>query len=175
MFHFSPFFWSILAFLMFFCDLGQGDHMSFAYIGKDFYLVASPKGGSLSKSGGKKSSGTARAGDELQNLLYPSCPESCSSRRAKEEWKKKKQKRKVIVPSALQVLGETASSRAWNSHLHFQSPTERYPTHLSSTKMDQAQAMSVLPELLDSEQIFDLSTHVILSIPGPGAWVLWSP
>lgn len=50
---------------------------------------------------------------------------------------KKKQKRKVIVPSASQVLGETASSRAWNSHLHFQSPTERYPTHLSSTKMDQ--------------------------------------
>jgi len=61
--------------------------MSFAYIGEDLYLVTSPKGGALSKSGwrgngGKKSSGMASARGKLQNLLYPSRPKSCSSRRA---------------------------------------------------------------------------------------------
>lgn len=120
---------------MFFCDLGQGDHMSFAYIGKDFYLVASPKGGSLSKSGGKKSSGTARARGELQNLFYPSCPEPCSSRRAVPTLPC----RMLLFPAPHKCLVKEPPVAAWNSHLHLQSPTERFPALLSSTKMDQAQ------------------------------------
>lgn len=61
--------------------------MSFAYMGKDFYLVTSPKGGALSKSGwrgneGKRLSGTASARGKLRNLLDPLCLKSCSSRRA---------------------------------------------------------------------------------------------
>lgn len=75
---------------------------------------------------------------------------------------------KLLFPVPYKCLVKQPPVAAWNSHLLFQSPTERYPTHLSSTKMDQAQAISVLPELLYSEQIFDLSTHIILSISGPG-------
>lgn len=83
--------------------------MSFAYMGKDFYLVTFPKGGALSKSGWRGNggkSGTASAKGKLQNLLYPSCPKSCSSRRAGCTFSG----RKVIVSSTLQALGETTST-----------------------------------------------------------------
>lgn len=77
--------------------------MSFAYIGKDFYLVASPKGGSLSK-GGKS--------QVVQPELEVSCKTSfiphAQSPAAAEEHSLPC--RKVVVPSTLQVLGETASS-----------------------------------------------------------------
>lgn len=113
--------------------------MSFAYMGKDFYLVTSPKGGALSKSGwrgngrGEKSSGTASARGKLQNLLYPSCPKSCSSSRAVCTLPC----REVAASSTLQVLGETQLPlAARNSHLCLQSPSKRYLSHLLSIKMN---------------------------------------
>lgn len=140
--------------------------MSFAYIGKDFYLVASPKGGSLSKSGGEKS-------QVVQPELEVSCKTSfiphAQSPAAAAEQCIVSPAGKLLLPVPYKCLVKQPPVAAWNSHLHFESPTERYPSHLSSTEMDQAQATPMLPEVLHSEQIFDLFTHIILSVSDPGA------